>query len=155
MPKKNGEEAEVKNFEVEQMFPGHPKHKRHAFSFTVGGNEFKGHFYEGEITWMNPHPKQMYSEEKVDEIENKIHGILSQEGISNQLQDIEMTQAFQDRLHERRQVILKVMGEEFKGFVHEGEIRWFHPHPKQSLKNEQVEAIETEIHEKAAEQSKE
>ena len=110
MPKKNGEEAEVKNFEVEQMFPGHPKHKRHAFSFTVGGNEFKGHFNEGEITWMNPHPKQMYSEEKVDEIENKIHGILSQQGISNQLQDIEMTQAFQDRLHERRQVILKVMG---------------------------------------------
>ena len=104
---------------------------------------------------MNPHPKQMYSEEKVDEIENKIHEILSQQGISNQLQDIEMTQAFQDRLHERRQVILKVMGEEFKGLVHEGEIRWFHPHPKQILKDEHVEAIETEIHEKAAEQSKE
>ena len=56
----------------------------------------------------NPHPKQMYSEEKVDEIENKIHEILSQQGISNGVQDIEMTQAFQDRLHERRQVILKV-----------------------------------------------
>ena len=35
MLKKNGEEAEVKNFEVEQILPGHPKHKRHAFSFTV------------------------------------------------------------------------------------------------------------------------
>ena len=65
-----------------------------------------------------------------------------------------MTQAFQDRLHERPQVTFKVMGEEFKGFVHEGEIRWFLPHPKQRLKDEHVEAIEREIHEKAAEQSK-
>ena len=44
MPKKNGEEAEVKNFEVEQIFPGQDKHKRHAFSLSVGRNEFKGIF---------------------------------------------------------------------------------------------------------------
>ena len=66
-----------------------------------------------------------------------------------------MMQAFEDRPHERRQVILKVHGEEFKGFVHEGEIQWFHPHPHQKLKDEHVEAIETEIHEKVADTSKE
>ena len=29
-------------------------------------DEFKGHFHEGEITWMHPHPKQMIGEEEVD-----------------------------------------------------------------------------------------
>ena len=153
MTKKNEEQPEVKNFEVEQILSDHPKHKRHVFSFTVEGNEFKGHFHEDEITWMHPHPKQMYGEEKVEVIENRIHDLLCEHGHFSQIQDIEMMQAFQDRPHERRQVTLKVRGEEFKGFVHEGEIQWFHPHPQQKLKDEHVEVIETEIHEKVAKQS--
>lgn len=154
MRNQNGEQAEVKNFEVEDMLSEHPKHRRHAFSFSVDGTEFKGHFHEGEIAWMNPHPQQKYSEEKVAKIENIIHDIMIQRGISNQLRDIEMTQAFQDRLHERRQVTLKVAGREFKGFVHDGEIRWFHPHPQQDLHDDHIEEIEAEIHEKVAEESK-
>ena len=35
-----------------------------------------------------------------------------------------------------------------KGHFHEGEIEWMHPRPKQKLKDEHVEAIEAEIHEK-------
>ena len=97
----------------------------------------------------------MIGEEKVDVIENKIHELLREHGIFSPLQDIEMKQVFEDRPHERRQVILKVQGDEFKGFVHKGEIQWFHPHPQQKLKDEHVEAIETEIHEKVADQSKE
>jgi hypothetical protein len=65
-----------------------------------------------------------------------------------------MKQVFEDRPHERRQGILKVEGAEFKGFVHEGEIDWFYPHLKQKLKDEHVEAIETEIHERVADQRK-
>ena len=150
MTKENEEQQEVKNFEVEQILGDHPIHKRYAFSFTVEGDEFKGHFHEGEITWMHPYPKQIIGEEEVDVIENKIHELLGQHGISSGIKDIEMKQVFEGRPHERRQFILKVQGDEFKGFVHEGEIQWFHPHPKQKLKDEHVEAIETEIHEKGA-----
>ena len=73
-------------------------------------------------------------------------------GISGWINDIEMKQVFEDRPHERRQVILKVQGHEFKGFVHEGEVPpfGFISHPKQKLKDEHVEAIETEIYEKGA-----
>ena len=72
-------------------------------------------------------------------IENKIRELLGEHGVSSGIDDIEMTQVFEDRLHERRQVTLKVQGHEFKGFVHEGEIQWFHPHPKQKLNEEHVE----------------
>lgn len=155
MKKENEEQPEVKNFEVEQMLSDHQKHKRHAFSFKVEGVEFKGHFHEGEITWMNPNPKQMIEEEEeVNAIENKIHELLEQHGITSQIKDIEIMPVFEDRPHERRQFILKVQGDELKGFVHEGEIQWFHPHPKQKLEEQQVEAIESEIHEKLLEQSK-
>ena len=139
---------EVRNFEVEQILSDHPVHQRHEFSFTFDDNEFKGHFYKGEITWMHPYPKQILDEEKEAKIENKIHVLLGEHGVSSWIEDIEMTQVFEDRPHERRQVTLKVKGHEFKGFVHEGEIPWFHPYPKQRLKGEHVKAIETEIHEK-------
>ena len=139
---------EVKNFEVEQILSDHPVHQRHEFSFSVDDNEFKGHFHEGEITWMHPYPKQILGEEKEAKIENKIRELLGEHGVSSGVDDLEMTQVFEDRPHERRQVTLKVQEHEFKGFVHEGEIHWFHPHPKQKLKDEHVEAIETEIHEK-------
>ncbi|MBS4199215.1 hypothetical protein KHA93_06045 [Bacillus sp. FJAT-49732] len=41
---------------------------------------------------------------------------------------------------------MQVFGEEFKGFVHEGEIQWFHPYPKQKLEDGHVFAIESEVH---------
>ena len=46
---------------------------------------------------------------------------------------------------------LLLKGVEFKGHFHQSEIEWMHPHPKQKLKDEHVEAIETieaEIHER-------
>jgi hypothetical protein len=63
----------VKNFEIEQILSDHPIHKRHAFSFTVEGDEFKGHFHEGEIEWMQPHPKQKLKDENVEAFEAEIH----------------------------------------------------------------------------------
>ncbi|MGE8081643.1 hypothetical protein [Peribacillus loiseleuriae] len=154
MTKENEKQPKVKDFEVEQILGDHPIHKRQVFSFTIEGDEFKGHFHEGEIEWMNPHPKQMIGEEKVGAIENKIHELLGKHGIYSQVKDIEIKQVFEDRPHERSQFIFKVQGDEFKGFVQEGEIQWFHPHPKQKLKDEHVETIETEIHEKVVDQSK-
>ena len=45
MTKENEEQPKVKNFEVEQIITDHQVHKRHAFTFTVEGDEFKGHFH--------------------------------------------------------------------------------------------------------------
>ena len=153
MTKATIDKPEVRNFEVEQILSGHPAHQRHDFSFTVDENEFKGHFHEDEITWMHPNPKQILGEEKEAKIESKSVNCWENMGFHSGIDDLEMTQVFEDRPHERRQVTLTVQEHEFKGFFHEGEIHWFHPHPKQKLKDEHVEAIETEIHEKREDRS--
>lgn len=82
MTKENGEHPEVKNFEVEQMFDNHP-FERHKFSFTVNGDEFKGHFYDDGIRWTHPNPKQIIGDEKVDAIEKQVYELLEQHGISS------------------------------------------------------------------------
>ncbi|MFD4816286.1 hypothetical protein [Peribacillus butanolivorans] len=150
MPEDKNAKPELEDFEVEKVFENRV-HERHAFTFKVQGEEFKGHFHEDEIHWLHPHPKQTIGESKVDIIENTIHSLMRHYGISKEIKDLEIKPAFEDRVHERRQFSLQVQGEEFKGFVHEGEIQWFHPQPKQKLEEDLVEAIESEIHEKVAE----
>ncbi|WP_053362639.1 hypothetical protein [Bacillus sp. FJAT-27251] len=147
---KNTEQRQVRNFQVEQIIGGHPIHKRHEFSFHVDGCQFKGHFHKDEITWMHPHPKQIIGEEKEAEIKSEICELLGQHGVASWIEDIEMTQVFENTARERRQVTLTVRGHEFKGYVRETEIHWFHPHPQQKLKDKHVDAIEKEIHQKAA-----
>ena len=153
MTEKNVDQPKVKNFEVEPMLSHHPVHNRHEFTFTVDGDEYRGHFHEDDITWMHPYPSQTLGEEKQKKIENKIHELLGQHGISSGIQDIEITQAFEDRPHERRQVTFKVDGDEYRGFVHNGDIQWFHPQPKHKLNEKHIEAIEAEIHEKGTDPS--
>ena len=92
---------------------------------------------------------------KWDEIENKIHELLGQHGISSPLQDIEMKQVFEDRPHERRQFILKVEETSSKDLFTKEKSNGFILIQHQKLKDEHVEAIETEIHEKVADQPKE
>ncbi|KAB7706158.1 hypothetical protein F9802_11240 [Bacillus aerolatus] len=153
MSEENNEEPVLEDFEVEPVFEDRV-HERHAFTFKIEGDEFKGHFHEDEIHWLHPHPKQMIGEEKVDAIESTIYELMRQYGISSGVNDFEIKPAFEDRVHERHQFTLQVQGEEYKGFVHEGEIQWFHPQPQQKLEEEHVQAIETEIHEKIADHKK-
>lgn len=151
MPENKNAKPELENFEVETVFENRV-HERHAFTFKVQGDEFKGHFHEGEIHWLHPHPKQMIGEDKIEIIERTIHSLMRQYGVSKEIKDLEIKPAFEDRIHERQQFSFQVQGEEFKGFVHEGEIQWFHPQPKHKLEDDLVQAIESEIHEKVAEQ---
>jgi hypothetical protein len=146
---------EVKDFEVGKVFEEHVYHGRHEFTFKVDGNEFKGHFLGDEIHWFHPHPKQIVGESKVEAIESTIHKFLIHHGITSPIKEFEVTPAFEERMHERQQFTLVVDEEEFKGFVHDGEIQWFHPQPKQKLGEKHVEAIESEIHGKIAEQDSE
>lgn len=147
------EEPELKDFEVESVFEDR-SYERYAFAFKVDGHEFKGYFHEDEIQWLHPHPKQLIGEEKVDAIEAMIHKLMAQYGISTDAKELEVKPVFEDKAYKRHQFTLKVQGEQYKGFVHEDEIQWFHPQPKQKLKEQQVEAIEAEIHEKFADYKK-
>ena len=141
------DEPELKNFAVESVFADR-YYERYAFTFKVEDHKFKGYFLKDEIQWLHPHPKQLIGEEKVDAIETMIHKLMAQYGISSDMKELEVHPVFEDKAYKRHQFTLKVQGEKYKGFVQEDEIQWFHPQPKQKLKEEQVEAIEAEIHEK-------
>ncbi|MDV6379115.1 hypothetical protein ORD22_12905 [Sporosarcina sp. GW1-11] len=97
----------------------------------------------------------MIDEEKVDVIESVIQGLMVQYGISSDLEELEVTPVFEENAYKRHQFTLKVQGEQYKGFVHESEIQWFHPQPMQKMEEEKVQAIEEEIHEKLADYQKE
>ena len=154
MPEENNNEPVMENFEIEPVFENRV-HERYAFTFKIEGDEFKGHFHEDDIQWLHPHPKQMIGEEKVDAIESTIYELMRQYGISSGAKELEVKPAFEDSVHERYQFTLQVEGEEYKGFVHESQIQWFHPQLGQKLEEEHIQAIETEIHEKIAAHKKE
>lgn len=148
------DEPVLEDFAVESVFEDRV-HERYAFTFKVDGGEFKGYFHENEIQWLHPHPKQMIGEEKVDAIESVIYKLMKEYGISSDANELEVKPVFENKAYERYQFTLKVQGEKYKGFVHESEIQWFHPQPSQKLEDQQVEAIEAEIHEKVADRKKE
>lgn len=148
------DEPELKDFEVKSVFEDRV-HERYAFTFKIEDHEFKGHFHENQIQWLHPHPKQLIGEEKIDAIESVIHKLMVEYGISSDTRELEVKPVFEDKAYKRHQFTLKVQGEQYKGFVHESEIQWFHPQPKQKLEDEQVQAIEAEIHEKFADFKKE
>ncbi|KKK38965.1 hypothetical protein WQ57_06365 [Mesobacillus campisalis] len=152
MPKDNNEKPVIKNFEVDTVFEDRV-HERYAFTFKVKNNEYKGYFHENGIQWHHPHPKQMLGDEQMEAIESKIHYLMRQNGISSEagIEDLEFKPAFEDRMYERQQFTLKIHGEEYRALLNKGEIQWFHPKPHQKLEDEHVQAIETEIHKKAAE----
>ncbi|WP_223254441.1 hypothetical protein [Bacillus sp. HNG] len=65
--------------------------------------------------------------------------------------DIEVRPMFEDQVHERHQFTISVDGSDYQGLIHEGEIHWFHPHPKHTFEESHVEAIESQVHEKISE----
>lgn len=62
-------------------------------------------------------------------------------------QNFEIKSMFDEQVHERRQFKLTVEGTDYQGIFHEGEIHWFNPHPKHTLKGNHVEALESQVHE--------
>ena len=147
-------ENELEKFGLEPVFEER-LYGRYEFTVKVRGDEFKGHFHNEEIQWLQPHPRQMIGDDKTDTLEKSIYKLMNERHTTNEGNDVELTVAFEGKLHERQQFTIQIQGEEYKGFVHEGEIQWFHPHPHQDHKDEHVQAIEAEIHEKVADQEKE
>ncbi|MBU8880705.1 DUF5342 family protein [Bacillus sp. FJAT-29790] len=60
--------------------------------------------------------------------------------------NFEVKPLFEDQFHERHQFTLNVQGNEFQGLFHEGEIHWFHPHPKRQLEEGHLEDVESRVH---------
>lgn len=139
----------IEDFEVETLYENRV-HERLEFTFKVDGEEFKGHFHNDDIHWLNPHPKQKIGMSEIEKIETTIHSLISDYGMSKEVQGLKIKPMFEDATHERQQISLQVQGEEFKGFVHNGSIHWFHPQPQQKLEVDHVEVMESEIHQKVA-----
>lgn len=154
MPDDQKGKPTLEDFEVTKVFKDRI-HERHAFTLKIQGDDFKGHYHEDKIHWLHPHPKQTFEGDKISIIERAIHRMMGKHGVNSGIQEIEIKPAFEDRIHERQQFTLQIHGDEYKGFIHEGEIQWFHPQPHQKLSESHLEAIESDIHEKAAEHHKE
>ncbi|OKL35410.1 hypothetical protein [Domibacillus mangrovi] len=147
-------ENELEEFGLEPIFQER-LYERYEFTVKVRGDEFKGHFHKDEIQWLQPHPRQMIGDDQTDTLEKSIYKLIKEKSITSEGNNVKLTPAFEGKLHERQQFTFQVQGKEYQGFIHEGEIQWFHPHPHQELKKKHVQAIEAEIHEKVAEQENE
>ncbi|WP_231293321.1 MULTISPECIES: HicA family toxin-antitoxin system [unclassified Sporosarcina] len=141
----------VDDFEVEKVFEDR-HYERNQFKLIIDGRKYKGDYHEGEIQWLHPHPKQDVGEEEVNAIEAKVLELLSEHGIRDEAEDIEIERSISRNQTRPLQVFkLKVQGEEFKGTFINGEIEWFHPKPRRKLKDERVQKIEEDVQKKLKE----
>ena len=137
----------VDEFEIESVFEDRT-YERHQFKFKLDGCEYKGNFHDGEIQWLNPHPKQSVGEAKLKAVEIEVHALLGEHGVKDEAEDIEVKRLFTDRNHEALEFKLKIQGEEYKGLFRDDKIEWFYPKPQQKVKEEHVEKVEEKIQEK-------
>ncbi|AKG74711.1 DUF5342 family protein [Salinicoccus halodurans] len=141
----------VDNFEVEPVFETR-QHERHQFKLVIDGRNYKGDYAEGEIQWLNPHPKQDIGEAELASVEAEIHELLDEHGIKNEMDEIEVEPISKNQARKLHMFKLKLQGEEFRGvFLESGEIEWFHPKPRRKLKDERVDRAEEKVHEKMKE----
>ncbi|WP_244864602.1 MULTISPECIES: DUF5342 family protein [Paenibacillus] len=61
------------NFDVIKPLFEDQVHERHQFSLNYQGNEYKGLYHNGEISWFNPHPQNDLAEEHLDDVESEVH----------------------------------------------------------------------------------
>ncbi|WP_025785271.1 DUF5342 family protein [Sporosarcina sp. D27] len=140
----------VDDFEVETIYDNRI-YERNQFSFTLDGKEYKGDYHEGEIQWLNPHPKQDLEEEQLMWVESKILKLLDENGVDpgeEEFDEFEVTPMFDQQVHEAHQFKLLIHGEEYKGVVRQGKLEWFHPKPRRKLNNDKVEKIEEQVQQK-------
>lgn len=60
-------------------------------------------------------------------------------------EDFEVKPMFEEQIHERQQFTLNIQGEHYQGIFHDGEIHWFHPHPKNTLEDDHLQAVEAKV----------
>ncbi|ARF18859.1 HicA family toxin-antitoxin system [Sporosarcina ureae] len=138
----------VDDFEAEKVFEDR-HYERIQFKLILEGRKYKGDYHDGEIHWLHPHPKQDVGEEEIIAIEDKVLELLSEQGIRNEADNIEIERSISSNQARPLQIFkLKIQGEEFKGTFINGEIEWFHPKPRRKLKEERVKKIEEDVQKK-------
>lgn len=138
----------VDGFEVESKFKT-SQYERHQFKLVIDGKQFKGDFFDGEIHWLHPHPKQAVSESELRAVEGEVFELLGEHGVHDETDDIEIEPMLNNQTARTLHMFkLKIQGEEFKGTFNNGEIEWFHPKPRRKLEDERVEKLEEKVQEK-------
>ena len=61
--------------------------------------------------------------------------------------NFEVEPKFEYRQHERHQFKLVIDGRKYKGDYDDGKIQWLNPHPKQDVGEDELKAVEAEVHE--------
>lgn len=139
----------VDGFEIESKFKAR-QYERHQFKLVIEGKQYKGDYYDGEIHWLHPHPKQIVSEAELRSVEAEVYELLGEHGVRDETDDIEIEPMLNNQTARNMHLFkLKIQGEEFKGtFNDNGEIEWFHPKPRRKLEDERVEKLEEKVQEK-------
>lgn len=68
----HGVSNETDRMEIEPMLVDHSR-ELHMFKLKIQGEEFKGIFKDGEIEWFHPKPRRKMKDERVEEVEEKVH----------------------------------------------------------------------------------
>lgn len=140
----------VDNFEVEKKYENR-QHERHQFKLVLHDRAYKGDYFDEEIHWLNPHPKQDVSEEELRAVEEEIHKLLGKHGVRDETGEMEIEPIISNPARKVHTFKLKINGEMYKGTFHDGVIEWFHPKPERKINKERVLNIEEKVHEKMKE----
>lgn len=140
----------VDNFEVETVFEDR-QYERTEFKFIIDGRQYKGYYNDGQIDWLHPHPKQDVGEEKIQAIEEEVLELLSDHGVRDETDDLEIEPMVTNKARNLLMFKLKIQGEEYKGTFQNGQIDWFHPQPSRKLPDERIKKIEDNVQDKMKE----
>lgn len=140
----------VDNFEVETKYKER-QHERHEFKLVIDGKYYKGDYHDGEIHWLNPHPKQVITKEELSSLEHEVYELLGEHGVRDDTDNIEIEPIENNQSRKMHMFKLKIQDETFKGTFHNGKIEWFHPKPVLTLQDERVEKLEEKVKEKMIE----
>ena len=135
------------DFDIDKtMFENH-LHERYQFSLNYEGNNYKGIYHDGEISWFHPQPQHEIENTLLNSVEEEILKRIQDQFTFVNNFDIDK-KMFEDHLHERYQFSLNHRGNNYKGMYHNGAISWFHPQPQNDLEDEHLNNLEEEVHER-------
>ncbi len=139
----------LEGFDVGVIYPLRT-YERHHLGFSIDGKEYKADYYDGEIHWLNPHPKQDVDHEQLTSVEVEIHEILEDRGMKDKTEGIDIQPMMNKSHHNNDSQLfkLRIQGCEFRGLYRNDIIEWSHPEPQQKLQPDKVHELEAEVRRK-------
>ncbi|MCM3651135.1 DUF5342 family protein [Metabacillus litoralis] len=128
-------------FKVKPLFEDQ-FHERQRFTLNIEGDNYQGIFHNGKIQWFHPQPETKLEEDDLRDLESKVYDLMT----NHAYQDINVKPLFEDQFHERHQFTLNIEGDNYQGIFHGGEIQWFHPQPNAKLEEDDLQDLESKVH---------